>query len=384
MGHLGTRSDLIYQVLADRLDEHPFGANVGPALLELLKKLYTASEAELGSRFPLSPVSAGELAKRVERSEDTVIEMLSRMANKGLVYDIPYQGDVYYTLAAPVLGFFEWTFMRMERPDWNEMTGLFNAYFQNPAVEKKYGERTTTIVRTLAYERVLRMSVETEVLDYDRATALIKAAGGGSLQTCSCRHIAMHNGSTCLAGDPMEDICSAMGRTAEYLIRHGCGREASERELLDNLDRAQELKLVVLCDNLLGSPEMICYCCRCCCGVLQGHRMGASGLVRSSNFLPEVRSEKCIGCRQCHESCPVDAVTMIETDSGSVSTIDHNICIGCGICAAVCNPDAISMAARPVRAVPPKNRKEQLLAMNRETGRSTDELEKTPPGLFLL
>ncbi len=67
MGHMGGRSDRTYQVLADRLYRHPFGANVGPALLELLQKLYTAGEAELGSRFPLSPVTAGELNETVGR-----------------------------------------------------------------------------------------------------------------------------------------------------------------------------------------------------------------------------------------------------------------------------------------------------------------------------
>ena len=66
---------------------------------------------------------------------------------------------------------------------------------------------------------------------------------------------------------------------------------------------------------------------------------------------PNVRTERCIGCRACARNCAHDAITFEGTRertlaSGEVRTvhvaaIDHDRCVGCGRCLGACNQDAV-------------------------------------------
>src|SRR6056297_1527038 len=53
----------------------------------------------------------------------------------------------------------------------------------------------------------------------------------------------------------------------------------------------------------------------------------------------KIDSETCIGCTQCQQECPVDA---IEGTAKEAHVIDCDKCIACGNCAEVCPVDAIS------------------------------------------
>ena len=50
-----------------------------------------------------------------------------------------------------------------------------------------------------------------------------------------------------------------------------------------------------------------------------------------------VESNKCVGCGDCENICPVEAVGIID----GKSVIDPDLCIECDICVKVCNYDAI-------------------------------------------
>ncbi len=52
---------------------------------------------------------------------------------------------------------------------------------------------------------------------------------------------------------------------------------------------------------------------------------------------PLVLKNKCVGCGDCIEACPVEA---IELKKGK-ATIDNQICINCGICFKTCTYSAI-------------------------------------------
>ena len=52
------------------------------------------------------------------------------------------------------------------------------------------------------------------------------------------------------------------------------------------------------------------------------------------------RAERCIGCEECVQACPQDAITLSE--AGIVS--DQNRCIRCGVCAATCPSQAMEFA----------------------------------------
>ena len=46
----------------------------------------------------------------------------------------------------------------------------------------------------MVYEKLIPAVVETEVLDYERASEVIRRSGGGAISLCSCRHKAQAPG----------------------------------------------------------------------------------------------------------------------------------------------------------------------------------------------
>lgn len=53
---------------------------------------------------------------------------------------------------------------------------------------------------------------------------------------------------------------------------------------------------------------------------------------------PEVKTNKCVGCRQCAKQCGQDAISY---GKDRKAFIDHDKCVGCGRCLGACNFDAI-------------------------------------------
>lgn len=367
MGHSLDHREQIYNVLAERLNKNPVGAPLNETLMEILHKLYTIGEAELGSKLPFRPSTAADLAKATGKCESELSHIFESMANKGLVIDFPRRGETYYMLTPMVVGFFEYTFMRAKRADLSELAELFENYMQDQTVRQEIFHGGTKLFRALAYESVLPLAVETEVLDFDRASEIIRKSGGGALSTCACRHMADHLGKACDA--PIDDICASLGAASDWLIRRDFARRTTTEELLQNLERAQKAGLVMLCDNVLGQPAFICFCCGCCCGVLRAINEGGLKAVEPGNFLPEVDLEKCIACGVCESACHVNAISLESSTDSIIPHINRELCIGCGVCAAVCSAGACYMLPRETRYEPPRDSFQQMLSIAREKNR---------------
>ncbi len=57
-------------------------------------------------------------------------------------------------------------------------------------------------------------------------------------------------------------------------------------------------------------------------------------------FKPEVDAEKCIGCGECVEVCPVDVYELQDEKSVPVNAEE---CLGCESCVEVCESEAITV-----------------------------------------
>jgi NAD-dependent dihydropyrimidine dehydrogenase PreA subunit len=55
-------------------------------------------------------------------------------------------------------------------------------------------------------------------------------------------------------------------------------------------------------------------------------------------YLIKVEREKCNGCGQCVDLCPVD---VFEVKEGRSVPLNPPNCLGCGTCVAVCTTEAI-------------------------------------------
>ena len=370
MGHLTSHKEEVYRALAERLNKNPVGAPVNEHLMAILHRLYTESEAEVGSRFPLLPVPLEKIAGLTGIAAEEMKKLLDGMADKGLVLDLPRRDGTYYMLAPMVVGFFEYTFMRTGRDlELKELAELFEKYFHSPGVAEEIFGSQTKMFRSLVYESLLPAAVETEVLTYERASEIIRGAGYGALSLCACRHKASHLGKAC--GAPVEDVCTSLGGAARWLVSRGFAREATTDEMLRVLEKTEKLGLVHLGDNVLSNPTFICHCCGCCCGVLRAINESGVSSVLPSNFLPAVDEDACSGCGTCAESCHIRALRMEAKENGAeVPAVNRELCIGCGVCASSCPTGALAMTRRSVLLpAPPKDKKEQLMIIAAEKGR---------------
>lgn len=365
MGHLVNAKDELYHALAERLDKTPEGVVINEELLGILRSLYTESEAMVGSKLPLTPVSLKQISTLTGFNEDELKITLDEMSMKGLIIDIPRKGECYYIMTPVVVGFFEYTFMRTgNKVQLKELAELFENYFESNGVYKQIAGKDTKMMRNLVYESLIPVAVETEVLDYEKAEEIIREAGGGSLSVCQCRHQAAHLGTAC---DAPEEVCMSFGGAAKWLISKGLARPATTEELLKILKETQEYGLVHLCDNVLDKPTYICSCCSCCCHMLRGIKEHEASTVQPSNFIPSLEIESCVSCGICADKCPINAITMTDQGNGKeVPVVDSELCIGCGVCASFCPTDSLTMSRREVLYVPPKNIKEKLKRLTTE------------------
>lgn len=364
MGHLIDAKEQVYQALAERLNKNPVGAPVNETLMEILHRLYTETEAMVASKFPLLPLPIAKIADITGIKGGKLEAILEDMAGKGLVMDIPRKETTYYMLAPMVIGFFEYTFMRVrDNVNMKEMAELFDQYFQSPGVREEFAGGDTKMFKTLVYEQLIPAVVETEVLSYEKASEVIRQSGGGAISLCSCRHKAEHLGKAC--GAPV-DVCTSLGRAAEWLVRRKLARPATVDELLRVLEETEKAGLVHLGDNVLNNPAYICHCCGCCCQALRSLNESGHSFTHPSNFIPALDADSCTGCGACADSCHIMAIAMQDND---VPAVNNELCIGCGVCVNACPSGALTMSRRTVLHVPPQNKKEQLIRIGTEKGR---------------
>ena len=368
MGHLShSKDELVYHVLGERLNREPVGIRINETMMALLRRLYTESEALVGSDFPVVPVRIDKIAAITGMSRDHLMPILENMAQKGLVIDLPRRDTVYYSLAPIMIGFFEYTFMRTrEETDMQALSELFTTYFNDQETRALMGGLDTRMERTLVYERLIPAAVETEVLPYERASELIRQAGGGAISLCACRHKASHLGTAC---DAPLDVCTTLYPAAEWIIRRGLGRAATVEELLAVLDRTEELGLVHNCDNVMNQPAFLCHCCSCCCVVMTSITEYGKYPTHPSNFIPALEPDGCINCGICADRCPIKVMVMEEDKGHEFPVLNQELCLGCGVCASSCPTGAIIMARRINLHVPPKTTRERNSLILAEKGK---------------
>lgn len=95
--------------------------------------------------------------------------------------------------------------------------------------------------------------------------------------------------------------------------------------------------------------------------------------VATTNYIPRVTMEKCIGCGKCAKVCPILAIAMKEKEQESENgrkqpVIDTDICLGCGVCARNCPTGAIELERRPVQVITPVNSTHRFVLQAIEKG----------------
>ena len=377
MGHLVGKD--IYKQLGEKLDGSIVRMPWNQPMKEMLTALYTPAEAELILAMPYRPASLERIANLTRIDQTKLQYMLDGLCKKGLVCDIWNETQYQYMVSPFVVGFFEFTMMRtgkdLPQKKWAE---LFQAYMfgNNDFFAANFeDDQQVSIMRTLPYEETVANDPHVEVLDYERAEALIQDKKSFAVGICSCRHEKHHLGERqCTV--PL-DTCTTIGDGAEFLIRNNLARRSSKEEMLDILDRSKELGFTLTADNVKQDVGFICHCCGCCCNLLNGVRhTGYTNILISSSFVAECNTEECIGCGVCERKCPVDAISM-QPQYGAVidgkrpnkvAVIDTDRCLGCGVCALQCKPKALMLVKATKRIIHPEDTFERAILQSLERG----------------
>lgn len=391
MGHLTTKD--AYKSLEERINWFTQGAPPSETLYKILQVLYTEREAKWVSLLPVRPFTLKRAAKIWGTTEAKAEKVLDHLCEKALLVDSEYRGQRQFVMPPPMAGFIEFALMRT-RGDIDQKY-LSELYYQYMNVEEDFVKdlffaTETYLGRVYVQEPVLTNDKMNHILDYERATHIVEEAKYIGLGTCYCRHKMFHAGHPCEIDAPW-DVCLTFDNVARSLAEHGeYARLISKEEAKEVLQLSYESNLVQIGENVREHPAFICNCCGCCCEALQAARhFSPMQPVATTNYIPEVSLDKCVGCGKCAKVCPILAIKLEESQTRTNvevsqdtnengeqkadkkrkhAVVDKEICLGCGVCARNCPAKAIELERRPIQVITPVNSTHRFVLQAIEKG----------------
>jgi Pyruvate/2-oxoacid:ferredoxin oxidoreductase delta subunit len=365
-----------YSQLAERINLMPQGAPPGELLYKILSVLFSEKEADRVALLPLRPFTAETAAAIWKTDAADARCCLETLASRGMMLDIESpDGAQIFVMPPPMAGFFEFSMMRVGNGcDQKLLAELYYRYLnvEEDFIKNLFAGGETQLGRVFVNEPALSEENCLHVLDYERASEVIRTATDRGVGTCYCRHKMAHLGRAC---DAPLDICMTFNGVAQSLVKHGIARSVDEREGLELLDKAISHNLVQFGENVRDSVSFICNCCGCCCeALLAAKRFAVLNPISTTNFLPRVDAAACTGCGKCAQVCPVEAMGMVSAGDPRDSRrkkarVDTSICLGCGVCAHACPAKSISLVSREKRVITPVNSAHRTVLMAIERGK---------------
>ena len=364
-----------YSRLIERLNRFPQGAPPSELLYKILEILFSEDEAGLVALLPIKPFTAQQAARIWKLKEAEAQTILDKLADRAILVDIEQNGQTQYCLPPPMAGFFEFSMMRLRHDiDQKVLAELFYEYLnvEEDFIKALFTGGETQLGRAFVQEPMLSEENALYVLDYERASEVIKTASDMGVGICYCRHKMQHMDRACEA--PL-DICMTFNSTAAALIRHGTARRMDTVEGLDLLQEAYDNDLVQFGENVQDRVNFICNCCGCCCEAMIAHRRFAVfAPIHTTNFFPRVDGARCTGCGKCVQACPVESMSLVSASDPhkpklKVARLNDAVCLGCGVCVRACPEDALSLASREQRVITPLNSVHKAVVMAVERGK---------------
>ena len=344
----------VYVRLAEHLESLTMGYPYTEELLDLLKEMFSPDEARVAIAIPnnlapLEVVGIDAVASRTDLAKPTVVKALESLAERHMIYSASLKdGSKGYALLQVGYGVpqtFFWGGQDDDRA--KRMAKLVLNYFSIPTTGKVYGGAAT---KTYKYSPA-NLSIDLPmqgVMPNEQIGAIVAATTKIAVAHCPCRMSAKILGRTDCPHSL--EVCLKYDEMAEFVIDQGLARSISKDEANHILKRSEKEGLVHMVDNAQGQIKHTCNCCGHYCwnvGIIRRRKILRDQLM-AVYFIRETELEECIGCGNCAEICPVDAVKMVDERP----RVDENWCIGCGVCAVSCPAEVISIKRRIQASAP--------------------------------
>jgi len=339
----------VFERLARHFAQLAMALPFGEEMVEILKANLTPLEAEVALALPnrVVPMDFVEIEAIPEMaglSKSEMHDVLESLTRKGMVLSGKNrEGKRGYALWQSGFGFTQVFYWKGEdTPHARKMTELIRKYYKRPEVFKE----GRTFGNTKPYRYIpVGESIEPAkqgVYSHHMMEKVVQDAETIAVGHCPCRMRRSLTGQGC---DHPTEVCLKFNDLARFVIERGFAREITKKEALDIIEKSEELGLVHFVDNAEGNVQHNCNCCGCSCwnvGPIKRRKVPRD-LIMATYFIRSTDEEACIGCGECVEVCPVDAVELVD----DAPVVDEEWCIGCGVCSVRCPSEAITMKMRP-------------------------------------
>ncbi len=328
-----------YKNLAERLNQLPdgFPPTASGSEIRLLQKLFTAEEAELASKLRLTPETARELSRRLNRDSLDLSKLLKGMARRGLITAKKSGGGLGFAILPFAIGIYEYQYATIDK----ELAELVEAYIQEAFI--KAFEIQPAVHRVVPVGVTVNMDLQ--VHPYESIASVIETGQAWGVQECLCRNQKELIDDPC---DHPKEVCMSISSRPGAFDGAPSIRSLSKEEAYSTLQVAADAGLVHSISNKQEGHWYICNCCSCSCGILRGIKeFGIANVVARSPYYSVVDADACTSCELCQEACQFDALS-----HDTIAVIDDTRCVGCGLCVLACPDQALSLLRRPDSEIP--------------------------------
>ena len=278
---------------------------------KLLEKVVTEEMAEVALALEYRVhLKAEAIAKKCGKPVERTKELLWDLAMAGVATIKREEGEDTFWYETWVPGIFEMVVNNKENVrKYPQISKAFDDYglLRNPIaagnIPMGHG-----LMRVIPIESAI--DGNSRRASYEEVSKYINEARVLSVSDCSCRTSREEMNQGC--GHLKEDMCIQLGDAAEYYIRTGRGREVTKEEAIKIIEKAERDGLMHQIPNTEGEghTHAICNCCGCSCYALRAAGMYHNPDMVRSNYVSTIDAEKCVGCGECVEVCPTNAIRL--------------------------------------------------------------------------